>query len=238
MTHEYTIGTGGIVLGSGEPPETPRTAIAWAVDRVLAVGSDDEVRAISRGDSTFIDLNGSVVTPAPDDPAAAQALARSAVEGKRALGTVALLEDAGLIPPGSTIETGTLADLAFWSADPGTVPPAAALSVRILGIVRAGAFTQGDEHVGPFARLPRPGAARGPAPGTPEWLRLAVEFNDGVGARILREVLASADDPGARDEALALWREVFDDWLIDRGLAPTPGSLPDVIRALGLPEDG
>lgn len=238
MTHRYTIATGGIVLGARGPEEPPATAIAWAADRVLAVGPDDVVRAISRGDLTYLDLDGSAVTLAPDDPAAAQALARSAVEGDRTFDTVALLEEAGLIAPGSTIETGTLADLAFWSTDPGTVPSTAASSVRIVGIVRAGAFTRGDEHAGPFARLPRPDAARAPAPGTPEWLRLAVEFNDGVGARHLREVLASVDDPGARDEALALWREVFDDWLIDRGLAPTTGSVTDVIRALGLPDHG
>ena len=61
MTHEYTILTGGTVLaGKGAPG---CTAIAWAHDTVLLVGSDAEVRAISRGDSHFVDIGGLVVVP-------------------------------------------------------------------------------------------------------------------------------------------------------------------------------
>ena len=76
MTHEYTILTGGTILGH-EPTdaEAPRpTAVAWAEDTVLAVGSDAEVRAISRGDSRFGDLHGAWVVPAAGaslDPGAA-----------------------------------------------------------------------------------------------------------------------------------------------------------------------
>jgi len=64
VTHEYTLLTGGhIVLGGGLPDAT---AIAWAADTILAIGSDEEVRAMSRGDSRFVDLGGAMVRPATD----------------------------------------------------------------------------------------------------------------------------------------------------------------------------
>lgn len=65
MTHEYTILTGGRVLDDADAavPAAAATAIAWAEDTVLAVGSDAAVRAVSRGDSRFHDLGGAVVRP-------------------------------------------------------------------------------------------------------------------------------------------------------------------------------
>jgi hypothetical protein len=108
MTHEYVIATGGRILGTDPSGGAAATAIAWAADRVLAVGSDAAVRAISRGDSTFIDLDGCAV---------------------RAL-------DAS-----TTLEAGSSADLEF--RRPG--------SSEVIAVVRAGAFTVGDEHRGPFA---------------------------------------------------------------------------------------
>jgi predicted amidohydrolase YtcJ len=62
VTHEYTILTGGVVLPGGDAPSA--TAIAWAADTILAIGSDAEVRAISRGDSLFVDLRGTCVAGA------------------------------------------------------------------------------------------------------------------------------------------------------------------------------
>lgn len=71
MTHEYTIATGGSVItadSSNAPtPTAPTTAIAWAAGTVLAVGTDTEMRALSRGDSVFLDLGGAVVSAT--DPA-------------------------------------------------------------------------------------------------------------------------------------------------------------------------
>jgi hypothetical protein len=110
MTHEYIIALGGRVHAlrdTAADPE-PATAIAWAADHVLAVGSDEVVRGISRGDSIFLDLDGCVVTAA--------AIA------------------AGLEP-------GSSADLDFWDA------------AQLVARVRAGAFTEGDEHYGPFKRI-------------------------------------------------------------------------------------
>lgn len=63
MTHEYTILTGGVVLAAVEGCEAP-TAIAWALDTILAVGSDAEVLAISRGDSRMASLRGGIVSAA------------------------------------------------------------------------------------------------------------------------------------------------------------------------------
>ena len=61
MTHEYTLLLGGQVLGA---PNHPRaSAIAWAEGTVIAIGSDEEVRGISRGDSAMVDLRGATVIP-------------------------------------------------------------------------------------------------------------------------------------------------------------------------------
>ena len=61
MTHEYTLLVGGTVIPGGGQPDV--SAIAWAHDTVLLVGSDDAVRAISRGDSHEFDLAGRFVVP-------------------------------------------------------------------------------------------------------------------------------------------------------------------------------
>jgi predicted amidohydrolase YtcJ len=65
MTHEYTLLVGGVVLPGADGPDA--TAIAWAGDTVLAIGSDAEVRAISRGDSHVVDLRGTAVIPVAGD---------------------------------------------------------------------------------------------------------------------------------------------------------------------------
>ncbi len=66
MTHEYTILTGGRILAlpdGASVPDAPATAIAWAGDTVLAVGTDEAVRAVSRGDSHIHELAGAIVRP-------------------------------------------------------------------------------------------------------------------------------------------------------------------------------
>lgn len=68
MTHEFVIAVGGRIAGAAGVDGRAATAIAWAADRILAVGPDDVVRAISRGDSTFLDLAGCTITAA-DGPA-------------------------------------------------------------------------------------------------------------------------------------------------------------------------
>ena len=71
MTHEYIIALGGRVhaVGAADAEMEPATAIAWAADHVLAIGPDEMVRGISRGDSIFLDLDGCVVTAAEDEAA-------------------------------------------------------------------------------------------------------------------------------------------------------------------------
>ncbi|HEX6127433.1 MAG TPA: hypothetical protein VF071_00230 [Candidatus Limnocylindria bacterium] len=65
MTHLYSLLVGGLVLpGVGRPDAT---TIAWAEGIILAVGSDEEVRAISRGDSQTLDLGGAMVIPLATD---------------------------------------------------------------------------------------------------------------------------------------------------------------------------
>ena len=157
MTHEYVIGLGGRIEPHGlGPSDTAPTAIGWAADRMLAVGSDDVARSISRGDSTFLDLGGCVVTALPDDTGRAEALVREAsVAGGSDLDLGALLIGAGLLDPDAALEPGSPADMAFWGASPGSSGPDGRPALRLVAIVRDGAFTEGDEHRGPFS------AARG-----------------------------------------------------------------------------
>jgi predicted amidohydrolase YtcJ len=152
VTHEYVIALGGRILASpADPDAPPPTAIAWAADRVLAVGSDADVRAISRGDSTFLDLGGCVVTPLPEDVSLAEEALRQAIRADPSVDLVAALAAAGLVDSDAGLEPGSPADLAVWNTDPGSVPAAA--GTRVIAEVRAGAFTEGDEHSGPLSRL-------------------------------------------------------------------------------------
>ena len=61
VTHRYTILVGGTVIPGHDAPAV--TAIAWAGDTVIGLGSDDELRGLSRGDSWFVDLAGATVAP-------------------------------------------------------------------------------------------------------------------------------------------------------------------------------
>jgi len=61
VSHLYTLLVGGVVRPGGGAPEA--SAIAWAHDTVLMIGSDEDVRAISRGDSHVVDIGGLVVVP-------------------------------------------------------------------------------------------------------------------------------------------------------------------------------
>jgi hypothetical protein len=156
VTHEYVIGLGGRIEPRGPVPgEAAHTAIGWAADRVLAVGSDDVVRSISRGDSTFLGLRGCVVTALPDDPVRADVLVRRATRaGDPDLDIGALLIDAGLLYSDAILEPGSPADLAFWGASSASGAPDGAsegpAERRLVAVVRGGAFTEGDEHRGPF----------------------------------------------------------------------------------------
>jgi hypothetical protein len=143
MTHEYVIGLGGRIEPAADQ-HAPATAIGWAADSILAVGPNANVRAISRGDSTFLDLEGCHVTALPDDLEAAISAARSEMtrsSDQRDVGE--RLISAGLLSPASMLETGSPADLAFWD-DAGA----------LLAVTRAGVFSEGDPKRGPFRAPP------------------------------------------------------------------------------------
>ena len=151
MTHEYVIALYGKIQPqrTGDSGPVP-TAVAWAADHVLAVGADDVVRSISRGDSTFLDLGGCVVTALPNDLARAAAMVRDAsLENAPNLDVGRLLIDVSLLDPDSDLEPGSPADLAFWDLAPNDVDQPRIR--RLVAIVRGGAFTEGDEHTGPFS---------------------------------------------------------------------------------------
>ena len=135
MTHEYVIALNGHV----EPDpagDSEETALAWAADAILAVGPDDVVRAISRGDSTFLDLCGCLVTPLPEAPSQADSLIRE--ERAQGADVARLLVESGLLSSEAALEPGAPADLAFWDES------------GLVAIVRAGHFLDGDTHRGPF----------------------------------------------------------------------------------------
>ena len=59
MTHEYTLLVGATVLPGGATPACE--ALAWAAGTILALGTEAEIRAISRGDSHVMALPGRFV---------------------------------------------------------------------------------------------------------------------------------------------------------------------------------
>ena len=120
MTHEYTLLIGGTVLSGGDAPAA--TAIAWAGDTVLAVGSDETVWAISRGDSHAFELGGAFVVP---------------------LGSGA--DDDAAWPSAGTLEIGGRADLAVLDGDPrvGVSGGLGASPIRTLALVRGGRVVAG-----------------------------------------------------------------------------------------------
>jgi hypothetical protein len=61
MTHEYTLLVGATVLPGGATP--PCRALAWAAGTILALGTEAEIRAMSRGDSHVMALPGRFVAP-------------------------------------------------------------------------------------------------------------------------------------------------------------------------------
>ncbi len=67
MTHHYTILHGGRVLvgrtGVRSSDRSTPTAIAYASDRILAVGPDEEVLGLAGPDTRVVDLRGLVVVP-------------------------------------------------------------------------------------------------------------------------------------------------------------------------------
>jgi hypothetical protein len=117
------------------------TAIGWAADAILAVGPDEVVRAISRGDSTFLDLGGCVVTPLPTDIDDAVAVVRRSAPRTTDIDRV--LVEAELLDADASLEPGAPADFAIWDLR-GRAGP------RLKAVVRGGHFTEGDEHRGPF----------------------------------------------------------------------------------------
>jgi hypothetical protein len=105
MTHEYTLLLGGTILRGVDEPSY--AAIAWAEGTVLALGTDEQVRAVSRGDSEFVNLHGAYVVPVGPDE------------------TVAW-------PPTTTLEIGSPADLAILLDDPRRGPDGARLALGVL----------------------------------------------------------------------------------------------------------
>jgi predicted amidohydrolase YtcJ len=116
MSHRYTLLIGGIVISGRDEPDA--SAIAWAADTVIALGSDDDVRAASRGDSHVIDLRGASV--------------------------VGLGERSDVFwPPDATLEVGGRADLAVLESDPRRIDGPAGRRLSALALIRGGQVVAG-----------------------------------------------------------------------------------------------
>jgi len=116
VTHQYTLlVNGAIITGRGAPDAS---AIAWAGDTVIAVGEDDGVRGISRGDSLVVDLDGLTVVPIGHGPVAAW-------------------------PTDATLEVGGPANLAILDRDPRNADPAANPSSAVIAEIRSGRVVAG-----------------------------------------------------------------------------------------------
>jgi predicted amidohydrolase YtcJ len=116
VTHRYTLLIRGTVISGRDEPDV--SAIAWAADMVIALGSDDEVRGTSRGDSHVIDLGGASVVALGEGPDARW-------------------------PPDATLEVGGRADLAVLESDPRLVDPHAQHRLPALALVRGGHVVAG-----------------------------------------------------------------------------------------------
>jgi len=116
VTHRYTLLIRGTVISGRDEPDV--SAIAWAADTVIALGSDDDVRRTSRGDSHVSDLRGASV--------------------------VALGEGQDVVwPPDATLEVGGRADLAVLASDPRRMDAAAGHPLSALALVRGGRVVAG-----------------------------------------------------------------------------------------------
>jgi predicted amidohydrolase YtcJ len=116
VTHRYTLLIGGTVISGRDEPDA--SAIAWAADTVIALGTDDEVRGASRGDSYVVDLGGASVVALSEGPDARW-------------------------PPDATLEVGGRADLAVLESDPRIAGPRAQHRRSALALVRGGRVVAG-----------------------------------------------------------------------------------------------
>ncbi len=116
MTHRYTILIRGVVISGRDEPDV--SAVAWAEDTVIALGSDVEVRTVSRGDSHVIDLGGATVVALGEGPDACW-------------------------PPDGTLEVGGRADLAVLDSDPRLSSAPAGQRLAALALVRGGRVVAG-----------------------------------------------------------------------------------------------
>jgi predicted amidohydrolase YtcJ len=116
VTHLYTLLLGGTVITGRDEPDA--SAIAWAADTVIAIGTDDEVRRTSRGDSRVIDLGGAVVLPLDETGGARW-------------------------PPAATLEVGGRADLVLLEHDPRRAVVPAGRRLSTIALVRGGVVVAG-----------------------------------------------------------------------------------------------
>jgi hypothetical protein len=112
---------------------------------ILLLGTNENVRSISRGDSHFVELGGAFVIP---------------------LGDPGNPGDAPVWPPTATLEVGGPANLAILDADPRAGPARTRALIRE-GQVIAGSLEQGSLEQGSLEQGSPEQQAHGPAPVSP-----------------------------------------------------------------------
>ncbi|MBI3749774.1 MAG: hypothetical protein HY262_13165 [Chloroflexi bacterium] len=110
------------------------TAIAWPGDTAIALGNDDSMRGLSRGDSWFADLEGASIVPIDDGGPAWPILA--------------------------TLEIGGRADLAILATDPRRRHPRD-VAPSVVAAHRGGRLVAGRLPGGAHATPDRATSARG-----------------------------------------------------------------------------
>jgi hypothetical protein len=116
MTHRYTLLVGGTIISGRDEPDA--SAIAWAEDTVIALGTDEAIGGISRGDSHVINLEGATVVPLGSGPDACW-------------------------PVDAKLEVGARADLAVLAHDPRGRGASDGRRLPAIALVRGGHVVAG-----------------------------------------------------------------------------------------------
>ena len=199
MTHRYAILGGGLVIPGRDGPDA--SAVAWAEDTIIALGSDDDVAGISRGDSHVVDLAGRCVVPLDAGGGASW-------------------------PAEARIEVGGSANLAVLESDPRDAAAAPGRALRTVALIRSGRLVAG-RLPGGLGGHPTDGHG-GPPEGDRRTTSLTVDDHD---VPVLRRLLGRsiAEDRG-EIKRLRMLSTAYADRPAGQGRDPQIAQAEDTMR--------